>query len=72
MKAYYVEYKMFFADSVKGIGLLAKNKQDAYTRATYDEIPKSEGSTPYSAWVASVTYSNGKTKVFNTFEGNPY
>lgn len=72
MKAYRVEYKMHSADGVKGIDVLAKNKADAWDRATYENIPKKEGTIPYSAWVASVTYNNGNYTRFNTFEGKPY
>lgn len=72
MKSYYVEYKMYEADGVKGIGFLAKNKEDAYDKAVFEKIPEKEGSLPYSAWVHSVTYNNGNYKEFNTFEGLPY
>lgn len=72
MKAYYIYYKMYEADKVKGIDFLANNKIDAYDKAVYEMIPKKEGEMPYSAWVHSVTYNNGNYKVFNTFEGKPY
>ena len=72
MKAYYVRYRMYDADEVKGIGVLASNKADAYDKAVYEAIPKNNGSLPYSAWVYSVTYRNGKHVKFNTHEGNPY
>jgi len=72
MKAYYVYYKMHSADDRKGIGFLANNKIDAYDKAVYELIPEKEGSTPYSAWVHSVTYNNGNYRTFNTFEGKPY
>ena len=72
MSAYYVEYRMYSADKVHGIGLLAKNKVDAWEKAVFEEIPKKEGSCPYSSWVTSVTYNNGNQRHFNTFEGNPY
>ena len=71
MKAYYVRYRMIGSE-VKGIGLLAKSKEDAYDKAVYEEIPKVEGELPYSAWVSSVTYQNGNVRYFNTFEGNPF
>lgn len=70
MKAYYVKYKLNGEE--KGIGLLAKNRFDAYDRAVYEEIPKIEGELPYSAWVTSVTYQNGNVRHFNTCEGLPY
>lgn len=69
---YYVKYRSHNAAEEKGICLAAANKVDAYDRAVYEEIPKIEGSLPYSAWVYSVTYANGKCKRFNTFEGKPY
>ena len=72
MKAYTVKYKMWQSGEVKQISLLAKTKVDAYDKATYEEIPAMEGSSPYSAWVSSVTYQNGNYHRFNTFEGNPY
>lgn len=72
MKAYYIRYKMSQHGEVQGIGTLAKTKADAYDKAVYEVIPQKEGGCPYSAWVSSVTYSNGNCKHFNTFEGNPY
>lgn len=73
MKAYYVKYKMYKSDEVKGIGFLAKSKEHAYAKAVYELIPaKHDGETPYSAWVHSVTYNNGNYREFNTFEGKPY
>lgn len=71
MKAYYVKYRSSGYD-IKGVQVIAKNKEDAYDKAVYEEIPKREGSLPYSAWVYSVTYSNGNCKYFNTCEGLPY
>ena len=70
MKAYYVKYRI--KDEVRGIGFLAKDKYDAYDKATYELIPEKEGSIPYSSWVYSVTYNNGKVHYFNTSEGNAY
>lgn len=72
MKAYYVKYKTHSAGEVKGIGVLANSKVEAYDKAVYEEIPKVEGATPYSAWVSSVTYNNGNYRTFNTFEGKAY
>lgn len=72
MKAYTVEYKMHSADKVREISLLARTKEDAWDRATFEDIPAKEGSCPYSSWVYSVTYQNGNYHRFNTFEGNPY
>ena len=73
MRTYHVRYKMHEADSeCKGIDVIAKNKADAYDKAVFVAIPTVEKSTPYSAWVQSVTYNNGNYSMFNTFEGNPY
>lgn len=72
MKAYTVNYKLDFASETKTISFLANNKEDAYDKAVYEEIPKKEGTHAYSAWVSSVTYNNGNYKRFNTCEGKPY
>lgn len=72
MKAYTVHYRMWEFGDEKSISFLAKNKVDAYDRAVYEEIPKVEGTLPYSAWVYSVTYANGNYKIFNTLDGKPY
>jgi hypothetical protein len=72
MKAYYIRYRMHEYGEECGISVLARNKEDAYDKAVYDRIPAREGHMPYSAWVSSVTYSNGKHKRFNTCEGMPY
>lgn len=69
---YHIEYKMQQHGEVFGVDLWAKNKADAYYKAHFEVIPKKEGSLPYSLWVDSVTYKNGKHKRFNTFEGKPY
>jgi hypothetical protein len=72
-KAYYVEYHLHDSFSpVKGVDVLAQNKEKAYEIATFEKIPAIEGTSPYSAWVASVTYNNGNYRRFNTFEGKPY
>jgi hypothetical protein len=69
---YYVRYRMYDAAEVKGVAVAARNKADAHDKAVYEIIPQKEGRLPYSAWVYSVTYNNGKHKLFNTCEGNPY
>ena len=70
---YTVEYRMNqFSADVRKIDVLASSKEEAYDKAVYEEIMEIEPYSPYSAWVASVTYNNGNTKRFNTFEGNPY
>lgn len=70
--AYYVKYKMHDAVDQKGVCVAAANKAAAYDRAVYEVIPQKEGRLPYSAWVYSVTYNNGKYRRFNTCEGLPY
>ena len=72
-KTYYVKYVMSFpSDETKGICVAAKSKEDAYYKATFEEIPYKEGKHPYATWVSSVTYNNGNYKEFNTFIGKPY
>ena len=72
MRTYFVEYRMHAADAVRSITVSAATTYAAYDKAVYEAIPTKEGSLPYSAWVASVTYSNGNYKLFNNFEGKPY
>lgn len=69
---YHVEYRLYQFGKVLGIDVIANSKQDAYVEATFVKIPALHKVSPYSAWVASVTYNNGKHHVFNTFEGMPY
>lgn len=71
-KAYTVAYKLYSADTIRYISLLAYDKADAWDKAFYEEIPKATGDYPYSAWVESVTYQNGNERRFNTHEGKPY
>ena len=68
MNAYTVEYKEHLASGVKFVTVLANNKQDAWESAVFDLVSPA----PYSAWVTGVTYKNGNTRHFNTFEGKPY
>lgn len=68
-KAYAVKYRLFSADEEHTAYVSASNKEEAYERAVYEEIPKTTGEPPYSAWVYSVTYQNGNYHRFNTFEG---
>lgn len=68
---YTVRYNLF-GQHRDFIDVLAKNKEEAYDKAFFEEIPKIEGSLPYSAWVEAVTYNNGNHRDFNTFEGKPY
>lgn len=72
MKAYTVEYKLTANGETRFVPLLAGNKQSAWVKATFEIIPEKEGQQPYSSWVASVTYNNGKFRRFNTWEGLPY
>lgn len=75
MKAHYIysiEYRLYKNDEIKRIAICAGNKEEAYRKAVYKEIPIIEEQLPYSAWVASVTYNNGNYRTFNTFEGKPY
>lgn len=70
--AYWVKYRLYQFSEELGIDVLAKNKYEAYDKATYEVIPKKHGMCPYSSWVDNVTYNNGKQKFFNTSEGNAY
>lgn len=72
MKRYLVEYKMHSAGEVKTMSVHAKNKEEAFERATFDLIPLVELEHPFSSWVASRIYENGRVQRFNTFEGKPY
>lgn len=68
--AYWVEYKMHSADEVHGMQIIASSKEKAYDN--FMREMERQGEMPYSAWVSSVTYNNGRYKVFNTFEGKPF
>ena len=72
MKTYCIRYKMHQWDREWIVDVLAKNCADAYDKAVYEVIPQTEGRLPYSAWVSSVTYSNGNYKKFNNHEGKRY
>ena len=67
---YTVKYRGFGDE--KFVDVLASSKEEAWDVATYEKIPDIEGKLPYSAWVSSVTYDNGRTRYFNTSEGLPY
>ena len=69
---YSVEYKLTSTGKVNTVGIVAKNKVDAWDKATFEEIPRLTGEQAYSSWVSSVTYSNGNYRKFNNFEGKPY
>ena len=73
MRKYNVAYRLNYSSlSVKHIIVYAFTKWDAYDKAVYEEIPKLEGEHPYSAYVESVEYKNGRTQLFNTYEDDPY
>lgn len=65
---YTVEYIEYSYSNIKSIQVNAKNKEEAYVTGYFDVLK----GTPYSAWVASVQYKNGKVRTFNTFAGKPY
>lgn len=73
LHTYFVEYRLdgIWSD-VKGICVASSSKAEAYYKAVFEAIPAKEGRSPWSAWVASVTFQNGNYKTFNTFGGNPY
>lgn len=71
MKAYTVEYRLIGSE-VEKVVILAKDKYDAWVKATFEEIPAKTGEHPYSSWVSAVTHNNGRYQTFNTFEGKPY
>lgn len=71
-RAYHVCYKLYQADDVKHLRVMASSKEEAYVQATYHDIPEVEKQLPYSIWIDSVTFLNGRLRRFNTFEGNPY
>ena len=68
---YHVKYMQdgVWSDT-KGVDVIASSKAEAYDIAVYEKIPQIEGSCPWSAWVASVTYQNGNYHEFNTGSGN--
>ena len=65
---YKVAYKDYASADIKTVFVDANSKAEAYDKAVYDAIDE----LPYSAWVESVRYKNGRIQRFNTFEGNPY
>lgn len=67
---YCIEYKLHSADDIHKLIIIASSCEDAYEKAI-DEL-YDEKLYPYSIWVSSVTYNNGKYKQFNNFEGKPY
>lgn len=70
---YKIMYRLYEADQVHEISIPARNKAAAYDKAVFEVIPEKEGQIPYSAWIYSKTYQNGKEKIFTyTMEGFPY
>ena len=67
---YFIEYKLYSSDKIHNLNVYASSCEDAYEKAIdYLYVAKL---FPYSIWVSSVTYNNGKHKQFNNFEGKPY
>lgn len=72
MKEYCVHYRIDSAAEEQAIFVKAATKGEAYEKAAFEAIPEFEGEHPYSVWVVSVTYSNGRYHRFNTCEGLAY
>ena len=72
MKAYLVKYRTYMTGEEKEIEVLARSAAEAYEKAMFELIPARDGALPYSAWVQSVTFSNGRVHYFNTCEGLAY
>ena len=72
MKTYCIFFTLNRFGAVYMIDVVAKSKEEAYFKAVYEAIPQGKSELPYSAWVHSVTYSNGNYHKFDTFEGKPY
>ena len=68
MNDYCVQYLLSQFGEQKEIHVSAKTRPDAYEKAVYEEIPRVEGESPYSAWVYSVSYKNGNTRVLKPDE----
>lgn len=71
-KVYTVKYRISEWSDENYICVLASSKAEAYDKAVYEDLPRTFGTHPYSAWVSGVTYGNGNYKTFNTCEGLPY
>ena len=69
---YHIGYILSLYGTERSIDIIASSKAEAYEIAVFEAIPAKEGHTPYGAYVASVTYSNGNHKEFNNIIGNPY
>lgn len=65
---YHIEFREHSASKVFEEDVVASSQYDAYMT-----FMDAHNWSVYSAWVASVTYQNGKHHVFNkNIEGNPY
>ena len=71
MGTYTVNYRMWNGAPVEEVQVEAENVRDAYYKATYDVLGTGE-CYPYSVWVVSRTYKNGRVHYFNTCEGLGY
>ena len=72
MKRYQINYRIESWSPVQEIEIEANSKADAWDAAMYEEIRRRTGEVPYSVWVVSVTYKNGRVQKFNTCEGLGY
>ena len=71
---YAIKYHMNKAynfDDIKTICVPASNKAEAWLTGK-DAIRWKEGKYPAALWVFSVTYQNGKYRLFDTNETHPY
>lgn len=67
-RRYNVFYRMPGA-KVQETSVIAANAYEAWREVAYTAR---DGEYPYSAWVDSVVYSDGRVHYYNTSEGNPY
>lgn len=68
MKKYTVAYRMSGCWPEEKV-VMATSKAEAWAAVAMEPI---DGEYPYSAWVVSVEYSNGRVQYFATSEGNAY
>lgn len=60
MRVYSVAYKLDPKSDEKMIDVPAPSKEDAWSKAWYNTIPKKEGAYPSEIRIVSVRYTNGK------------
>lgn len=72
MKTYQVNYRIESWTPVETIDVKANSIDEAWDTAMFVEIPRQTGEHPWSVWVVSVTYKNGRVHKFNTCEGCGY